>query len=106
VGVYIAYVAVGAGAVLMAAGVGHFIAGSLQLLELQSEVNERLPQSDKFEPLFWSLGKRMQLRRLQRRLLPRSPRPGKAMRFGLIGACLFFSGAAMFLVGLKGIYKP
>ena len=90
----------------MAAGVGHFIASSLQLLELQSEVNERLPQPDKFEPLFWSLGKRLQLRRLQRSLLPQSPRPGRAMRFGVIGACLFFSGVAMLLVGLRGIYKP
>jgi hypothetical protein len=33
-------IAVVLGAALMAAGVGHFIASSLQLLELQSEVNE------------------------------------------------------------------
>jgi hypothetical protein len=75
----------------MATGVGHLIASNLQLLELQSEVNERLPQPDKFEPLFWSLGKLMQLRRLQRSLLPQSPRVGKAMRFGVIGACARFS---------------
>jgi hypothetical protein len=99
-------VAVVVGAALMAAGVGHFIASSLQLLELQSEVNERLPQPDKFEPLFWSFGKRLQLRRLQRSLLPQSPRPGRAMRFGVIGACLFFSGVAMLLFGLRGIYEP
>ena len=99
-------VAIVVGAALMATGIGHFIASSLQWLELQSEVNERLPQSDKFEPLFWSLGKRMQLRRLQRSFLPQSPRPGKAIRFGIIGACLFFSGAAMLLFGLRGIYEP
>ncbi len=99
-------VAIVVGAALMATGIGHFIASSLQWLELQSEVNDRLPQSDKFEPLFWPLGKRMQLRRLQRSLLPQSPRPGKAIRFGIIGACLFFSGAAMLLFGLRGIYKP
>lgn len=98
-------VAIVVGAALMTTGVGHFIASSLQLLELQSEVNDRLPQPDKFEPLFWSLGKRMQLRRLQRRLLPQSPRPGKAMRFAVVGACLFFSGVAMLLFGLKGVYK-
>jgi hypothetical protein len=90
----------------MATGIGHFIASSLQLLELQSEVNERLPQSDKFEPLFWSLGKRMQLRRLQRSLLPHSPRPGRAIRFGIIGAFSFFSRAALLLFGLNGIHKP
>jgi hypothetical protein len=99
-------VAIVVGAALMATGIGHFIASSLQWLELQSEVNERLPQSGKFEPLFWSLGKRMQRRRLQRSLLPQSPRPAKAIRFALIGACLFFSGAAMLLFGLRGIYKP
>ena len=96
-------VAIVVGAALMTTGVGHFIASSLQLLELQSEVNDRLPQLDKFEPLFWSLGNRMQLRRLQRSLLPLSPRPGRAMRFAVIGACLFFSGVAMLLFGLKGI---
>jgi hypothetical protein len=72
-------VAIVVGAVLMATGIGHFIASSLQWLELQSEVTERLPQSDKFEPLFWSLGKRMQLRHLPRSLLPQSPRPGKSV---------------------------
>jgi hypothetical protein len=94
------------GAALMATGVGHLIASNLQLLELQSEINERLPQRDKFEPLFWSLPQLTQLRSLQRSLLPRSPRIGKAVRFGVIGACVFFSGAAMLLFGLRGIYKP
>jgi hypothetical protein len=94
------------GAALMATGVGHLIASTLQLVELQSEVNERLPQSDKFEPLFWTLGRQMQLRNLQKNLLPESPRFGKAVRFGAIGACVFFSGAAMLLFGLRGIHKP
>jgi Trypsin len=38
----------------MATGVGHLIASSLQLMELQCEVNERLPQGRKFEPLRWT----------------------------------------------------
>jgi hypothetical protein len=99
-------VAIVIGAALMAVGVGHLIASTLQLLELQSEVNERLPQSDKFEPLFWTLGKRMQLRSLQKSLLPQSPRFGKAVQFGVIGACVLFSGAAILLFGLRGMYKP
>lgn len=90
----------------MATGIGYFIPSSLRLLGLHSEVNEGLPQSDKFEPLFWSLGKRMQLRRLQGGLLPQSPRPSKAIRLGIIGACLFFSGVAILLFGLRGVYKP
>jgi hypothetical protein len=43
------------GAVLMAIGTGYLMVRSLQLMELQSEVNEQLPQGVKFEPLFWSL---------------------------------------------------
>jgi len=94
-------------AALMATGVGHLIASTLQLLELQSEVNDRLPQSEKFEPLFWSLPQLTQLGRLQRSLLPQSPRIRKAGRLGVIGACGFFSGAAMLLFGLRSsIYRP
>ena len=99
-------VAIVIGATLMATGIGHLIASGLQLLELQSEVNQRLPQSEKFESLFWTLGKRMQLRSLQKSLLPESARYGKAVRFGVIGFCALFSGAAMLLFGLRGIYKP
>jgi hypothetical protein len=101
--VYTLFVVIGAA--LMATGVGHLIASTLQLVELQSEVNERLPQSEKVEPLFWTLSKRMQLRSLQKNLLPQSPRFGKAVRFGVIGACVFFSGVAMLLFGLRGVHK-
>jgi len=44
-------VAIVVGAALMATGIGHFIASTLQWLELQAEVNERLPESNQFEPL-------------------------------------------------------
>jgi hypothetical protein len=91
------------GAVLMAAGIGHLIASSLQLEELQFEINERLPLSDKFEPSFWSLPQLTQLRRLQRSLLPRSPRIGKAKRFGAIGFVVFISGVILLLFGLRGV---
>jgi hypothetical protein len=47
-------VAIVVGAALMAVGIGHLIASSLQLQELQFEINERLLLSDKFEPPFWS----------------------------------------------------
>lgn len=93
------------GAVLMAAGIGHFIASNLQLLELQSEVSERLPQSEKFEPLFWSFPRLMQLRRLQRNLLPQSPRISNARRFGIIGFVVFLLGVAVLLFGLRGVYN-
>jgi hypothetical protein len=92
-------VAIVIGAVLMATGIGHFIASSLQLLELQSEVNERLSESEKFEPLFWSFPQLMKLRRLQRVLLPQSPRVRKALRFGIIGLAVFISGVALLFFG-------
>jgi hypothetical protein len=90
------------GATVMAIGAGHLIASSLQLLELQCEVNERLPHPDKFEPQFWSLPQLTQLRRLQQNLLPHSLRPAKAIRFGVIGAAMLFFGAALLLLGLRG----
>jgi len=87
----------------MATGVGHPIASSLQLMELHCEVNKRLPQTDKFEPLFWSLPQFMKLRQFQRNLLPQSPRIGKAVLFGAIGFVIFFSGVAL-LLGPTGIH--
>ena len=84
----------------MATGIGHFIASNLQLLELQSEVNQRLSLSEKFEPLFWSFLQLMQLRRLQRTLVPESPRYRKALRFGIIGVVAFMLGLASLLFGL------
>jgi hypothetical protein len=98
-------VAIVIGAALMATGVGHLIASSLQLLELQSEVNDRLPQPEKFAPLFWSLPQLMQLRRLQRSLLPQSPRSRKAVRFGVIGFSVLISGVALLLFAMRGVYK-
>jgi hypothetical protein len=99
-------VAIAIGAALMATGICHLIASSLQLLELQSEVNEQLPQPDRFEPLFWSLPQLLQLRRLQQSLLPQSPRIAKARRFGMIGFSVFISGVALLLLALRNTSNP
>ena len=97
-------VAVCVGAALMFTGIGHVIASNLQLLELQAEVNNRLPQPQKFEPVFWTFGRWTQLRHLQQKLLPQSPRPKKARRFAAIGFSVFFAGVWLLCVGLKGFY--
>jgi hypothetical protein len=89
------------GAVLMATGIGHLIASSFQLIELQSEVNEQLPRHEKFEPLFWSFFRLMRLGRLQQDVLPKSRRPRSAVRFEIIGFSLFFLGIALLLYGIK-----
>lgn len=98
-------VAIVVGAALIATGVGHGIASSLQLLELQSEVNQRLSLTEKFEPLFWSFLQLMQLRRLQRTLVPESPRYGKALRFAMIGMVAFMMGLALLLFGLGVLHS-
>src|SRR5262245_15014741 len=87
------------GAALMAVGAGFLIASSLQRQELLFEISKRQPVSDKFEP--WSIPQRIKLRRLQRSLLPDSPRIGKARQFGVIGFALFFSGVVLLFYALQ-----
>jgi hypothetical protein len=93
------------GATLMAAGIGYLVASNLQLLELQSEVNAALPQADKFEPLFWSYFRIMQLRRLQRKLLPQNSRIEKSKRFAIIGFTILCTGLLLLLLGLEVLSK-
>ena len=87
------------GAALMATGAGCLMASHFQLSELQFELNKRLPEGRKFEPLFWWFGTYVRLRELQRAVLPQSPRPKKALRFAYIGFALFFTGVGMLWLG-------
>jgi len=89
------------GVLLMAAGVICLVLSSYQYWELQFEVNERLPQGQKFEPLFWTLGTRRKFRELRKQVLPSSPRPKRSLRFAIAGFCLLFPGVAVLLVSLK-----
>lgn len=50
------------GAAMMALGAGSLIASNLQILELQFELNEPLPNAQKFEPPFWWFGTYVRLR--------------------------------------------
>ena len=83
------------GIVLSASGMGCGFIASYEYWTLQSEVNERLPDGQKFEPLFWTLSTHIKLRRLCRVVLPESPRPRRALRFTIVGFVLFFLGAAL-----------
>ena len=80
------------GVVLTASGIVCVFVANYQYWELQSEVNARLLDGQKVEPLFWSLFTDLQFRRLRRAVLPESPRPKRALRFAVIGFVLFFSG--------------
>ena len=89
------------GAVLMFVGVGCLIASNQQLLELQFEVNQRLPKQEQIEPLGWTIFTRMRLRELQKKLLPQSTRFQTHWRYAAIGFLAFFSGAGVLLFALR-----
>jgi len=84
--------------VIAASGVVCLFLANYQYWELQSEVNERLPEGEKFEPLFWTLGTRLRFRQLYRTVLPQSPRPRLAQRFAIMGFCLFFFGIGVLVL--------
>ncbi len=88
------------GAVLSASGVVFMFLAHYEYSELFSEVNEKLPEGQKFEPLFWSMFTRREFRRLQRAVLPESSRPKRESRFRVIGLVLFFIGVALVLRSL------
>ena len=87
-----------AGIAVAASGVACLFLACYHYMELQFEVNERLPDGQKFEPLFWTLLTRQQFRQLQKRVLPESTRPKRALRLTVAGFCLFFSGTGWLLV--------
>ncbi|HEV2352531.1 MAG TPA: hypothetical protein VG028_22070 [Terriglobia bacterium] len=66
-----------------------FIAASLEWKELQWEVNERLPEGQKFEPMSWHIGTYLEFKRLRESVYPQSLRYKKARRLGIVGTLLF-----------------
>jgi len=73
-------------------GVLFLVAGSIflflaryQYQELQFELNDRLAEAEKFEPLFWTPLTWMKFKKLYRRVLPNSPRPKRARVLTVIG---------------------
>jgi len=86
------------GAALAATGSGYIIAANYQYWQLQYEMNERLPDDQKFDPLFWTPFAWERFTRLRKAVLPDSPRPIQARRYAVIGFVLFFSGVGLVLV--------
>jgi len=86
------------GVVMAASGVVCLFLANYQYMELQFELNERLPQDQKFEPLIWTIATHQQFRQLRRKFLPESPRPKRALRFAVGGFCLFFAGVSVLLL--------
>lgn len=92
------------GAVLAAGGIVCVFVANYQYWELQSEVNARLPEGQKFEPLFWSIFTDLKFRKLRRAVLPESPRPKRALRFAVIGFVLFFAGVELVLAHVGTVF--
>jgi len=86
------------GLVLMAAGVVCIFLANQQYWELQFEINERLPQNEKFDPVFWTPITWMKFHELRKQVFPDSPRPKRALRLAIVGFCCFFSGVVFLLV--------
>jgi hypothetical protein len=82
-------VAIVIGAVLFVSAQISWFLATYELMELQHEVNERLPAAEQFEPMFWSFVTRQKFRALQRNILPNSPRPRRARLFTVIGSAFF-----------------
>jgi len=70
-------------------------------MELQCEVNKKLPENEKFEPLWWHPGARREFRKLHRRVLPESPRPQLILRLAIAGLALFLSLIITLLTAVK-----
>lgn len=70
-------------------------------IEIQHEINLRLPDDQQFEPIFWSYWTWQKFRKLQNKLLPDDPRPQRLRKLHALGFALLVSGIALFLVVLK-----
>ena len=77
------------GIVFFAAAVVCAMAANLQYMEMQCELNKRLPEGQKFEPLFWHIGMHMKFRKLRKEFLPESRRPRLIRRLCLAGLVCF-----------------
>ncbi len=92
------------GVVLTTTGIACMFVAKYQYWELQSEVSARLPEGQKFEPLFWSIFTDLKFRKLCRAVLPESPRPNRALRFAVIGFVLFFLGIELVLAHVGTVF--
>jgi hypothetical protein len=89
------------GTILLVCALVCFILASDQYWQLQFELNDRLPQGEKFEPrswLSWPTGRWSRFRKLQQRVLPDSPRPRRFVWLALGGLSLFVCSVLIFFL--------
>jgi hypothetical protein len=61
-------------------------------MQLQAEINAKLPQSEKFEPTFWWLGTYLKFRSLREQFLPGDQRWKKSSILSFAGLGLVITG--------------
>jgi len=89
------------GTILLVGALVCLILVSDQYWQLQFELNDRLPEREKFEPrswLSWPTGSWSRFRELQRRVLPNSPRPRRALHLALSGLGLLVTSIVIFFL--------
>jgi len=89
------------GTLLLVGSLVCVILASNQYWQLQFELNDRLPEDEKFEPRSWlslTTGRWTQFRELQRRVLPDSPRPRRGRHFALSGIGLLICSIVAFFL--------
>ncbi len=99
------------GTLLLVASLICVFLASNQYWQLQFELNDRLPEGEKFKPGSWlsvPTGSWSRFKELQRRVLPDSPRFRRWRLFGLSGIALLVCAIVIFFlaytpaVGLTG----
>jgi hypothetical protein len=89
------------GTILLVGALVCLILASDQYWQLQFELNDRLPEGEKFEPrswLSWPTGSWSRFRELQRRVSPDSPRPRRFLQLAVGGLGLFVSSIVIFFL--------
>ena len=84
--------------ILFVAGYVFLFKALNEQFEMQSEINAKLPASKQVDPVFWTFRARQRFSRLQRELLPGSPRRKNLRRFVAISIVLWLSG--LMIVGI------
>ena len=94
------------GTILIVGALVCLILASDQYWELQFELNDHLPEGERFEPrswLSWPTGSWSRFRELQRRVLPDSPRPRRGRRLALSAIGLLLCSLVLFLLAYSHV---
>jgi hypothetical protein len=87
--------------ILFAAASGCGIAATYQHMTMVWELNDRLPEALRLNPIGWYFGKYIRLSRLQKQFMPESPRPRVIRALAVSMFTLFALSLLTFYVSMK-----